>query len=647
MAQPTERGERKAKRPSESWAKQADPDEAARIACQLADFQQDANQPRREACRQHGGMYEGLQLSGLDGDCFDQLVPLSFDGGAPLVNNRAQSVIDTLQAKLAGLDEPRPQFVVTNGTYDQKRHAVWLDRFIEGQFYQPQGMFKNMWDLWRHAFLVAAAATGTVAVKIFPQGKRIAAELHNTLDMWVDPIECRYGAPLTYGEDTWFDAEQKADEYPQFADEIMAAADPDPQGQTPGRNNRNTAKQVKVREVWRVQTDDSPGKYLQAIGKRGLEFEDYPYPTPPFAFYHFRRRIAGFWAACATETFYQSVVRENQVLHRMDEGEARSQTIIQYYDPSAVQGGQLVVPKHVVLIPYNPQNGPPPPAPFVMPWYGKQAPELMGIHGQNTHDASGVSMMQTTGQAQTGLTAAVAIRTVLAMLNERFAPRQRDIVQATAVDSAYLFARSAKEIYDRYGEFDSRWHGKGFIRTLPGSDCLSLPAEIYTAQVRPVSEKKNSPEDRIQLAQELVTQGLITGGDWLDVLRTMDTPGAAKKYERTEAFCEKVFDSFRNAPERELTQPGFYVSPPKLGVDLDYMMALGTDAYLSAIIDEAPDNRRNLFLKFLGDVNRKIDQRDQRRQALGLKPAPNATPGLEQGDKAPPQLPAGPPAPTP
>jgi hypothetical protein len=215
------------------------------------------------------------------------------------------------------------------------------------------------------------------------------------------------------------------------------------------------------------------------------------------------------------------------------------------------------------------------------------------------------------------------------------------------VDSAYLIARAAKEIYQEFGKFDSAWHGTGFIRTLPGAECLSLPDEIYTAQVRPVSEKKNSPEDRIQLAQELVTQGLITGGDWLDVLRTMDTPGASKKYERTEAFCEMLFDKFLRAKDSELNEPGFYVSPPKLGVDLDYMLALGTDAYLSAIIDEVPEARRSLFLKFLGDVNRKIDQRDQRRQALGMKPQPGATPGLEAGAKAPPALPAGPPAPGP
>lgn len=623
-------------RESKLWHKQKDEEEAARIGCVLAKAQESIGQPRREAAKRYGSMVEGCQLDGLDGDCFDTLVPVEYDG-APLINNRAQAVVETLQAKLASLDEPRPQFVVTDGTYDQKRQAVWLDRFVEGQYYQRQGLYNNLWHMWRHAFLLAAAATGTAAVKIFPDGKRIACELRNTLDMWVDPLECRYGAPLTYGEDTWVDAEKLADENPKLADDIWRASDEAPLS---GRHsNESYARQVRVHELWRVKDGESDGKYLRCVANKCLDFGDFKYTSPPFAFYHFRQRLGGFWGAPCTATMYHSVIRENQVLARMDEGEARSQTIIQYYDPNVVGNDKLAAPKHVLLIAYDSDKGAPP-QPFAMPWYAQQAPELMRIHAQNTHDATGASIMQTTGQAQTGLTAAVAIRTVLSLLNERFAPKQRDIVQAQAVDSAMLIARAAKEIYEEHGEFSSEWHGKGFIKSMPGADCLGLPAEIYTAQVRPVSEKKNSPEDRIQLAQELVTQGLITGGDWINVLRTMDTPGAAKKYERTEAFCEMLFDKFRQAKDSDLSEPGFYVSPPKLGVDLEYMMALATDAYLSALIDEIPENRKHWFLKFLGDVNRKIDQRDTRRAALGIKPQPAAAAGLEQGQKPPPELPA-------
>jgi hypothetical protein len=615
---------------SRLWHKQTNPTEAALIACQIADVQDKINEPRRTQSNKHAGMFEGVALAGLDGDCFDSLDPINFDG-APLVNNRAASVVETLQSKLAALDEPRPQFVVTDGSYEQKRQAVWLDRFVEGQYYQPQcgGMYSNLWAMWRHAFLIAAAATGSVAVKVFPDfhARKIRAELHNTLDMWVDPFECRYSGPLSYGESTWFDAEMLCDKYSRSQKKtqaILTAAEA-PKARN-GKDNKHDNLQVRVHEMWRVRTDaDKPGKYIQCVGNEALEFDDYEYQTPPFALYHFRRRIGGFWGASAVDRFYYSVVRENQVLHRMDEAEARSNTVIQYYDPGAVGAGKLSVPAHIVLIPYNPELGAPP-APFVPQWYPQTAPELMRIHAQNTHDASGVAAMQTTGQAQAGLTAAVAIRTVLSLLNERLAPQQRDIVQAQAVDTAYLYARAAKELYDRFGAFDSVWYGKSFVKTLPGKDCLALPLELFTAQIHPVSEKKNSPEDRVQLAQELVSQGVITGGHWLGILQHMDTVSAMKQWAKVEAWCGKMFDRILYAPESDLTKPGFYLSPPKYA-DLDYMMALAVDQLLTAQIDEVPDARRQILLKFLGDLDRKIDQRDMKRAQMGLPPKGAPTPG--------------------
>lgn len=615
---------------SRLWHKQTNGDDAALIVDQIASAQESINQPRMERARQYGSMYEGIELAGLDGDCYDDMMPVSYDG-APLINNRCASVVETLQSKLAALDEPRPQFVVTDGSYEQKRQAVWLDRFIEGQYYQPQcgGMYSNLWAMWRHAFLLAASATGSVAIKVFPDfyAKKIRAELHNTLDMWVDPLECRYSGPLSYGESTWYDAETLLDKYSRSQTKtlaILAAAQkPTKRG---GKDNKNDNLQVQVREMWRIKTDpERDGAYIQAVGGCALEWDDYKYATPPYAFYHFRRRLGGFWGASATERFFHSVVRENQVLNRMDEAEARSNTVIQPYDPNVAKGANFSVPKHVIMLPYDSTQGAPV-APFVTPWYPQTAPELMRIHAQNSHDSSGVAAMQTNGTAQAGLTAAVAIRTVLSLLNERLAPQQRDIVQAQAIDTAYLFARAAKELYDRFGEFESTWYGKSFVKTLPGKDCLGLPLEIFSAQIRPVSEKKNSPEDRIQLAQELVTQGVITGGHWLGILQHMDTISAMKQWAKVEAWCEKQFDRWLYAPEADLPKPGFYMSPPKYA-DLDYMMALAVDALLSAQIEDVPDERRLLFLKFLGDLDRKIDQRDQRRMQQGLPPKPLPMPG--------------------
>lgn len=622
---------------SKLWHKQTKPDEAASIASRIASERDQRNQPRRQCATENGSMFEGVQIEGVDGDCFDAIVPLVLDG-APIINNRAAAIVETLTSKLAGLDEPRPQFVVTDGTYEQKRQAVWLDRFVEGIYYQPQmaGTYATLWALWRHAFLLAASATGTAAVKIFPDfhARKVACELRSTLDMWVDSAECRYSGPLTYGDRTTYDRELLLDTYYRSDTKTKAILEAPPAPRRKGSPDNTSRDEVQVDELWRVrQTPDDQGKYLMCIGNKALEWDDWAYDTPPFVFYHFRRRLGGFWGASAMERIYHANKRENQVLNRMDSAESRMGTVYVPYDPNVQGFDKLLRALDVVPIPYDAQNGNPA-QPWTPPWFPQTAPQLMQIHGQNQHDALGVAAMQTTGAAQQGITAAVAIRTVLSLLNERLAPQQRDIVQAVAVDSGKLIARAGKELYDRFGEFDSAWYGKGFIAKLPGTDCMSLPQEIFTVNLRPVSEKKNSPEDRIQLAQELVSQGVITGGHWLGILRHMDTMGATRQFAKVEEWCEKLFDKFRNSPDGDLRKPGFYRSPPKY-MDLDYAMALAVDALLTAQIDEVPDAREQLFLKFLGDLDRKIDQRDARRQAQGLPPKPLPMPGGAPAPAAP------------
>jgi len=620
------------------WYRQTDPAKAADIGHRIALERDQRNEPRRQASAECASMYEGSQVSGLDGDCFDSLVPVTYDG-APIINNRAASIIETLTSKLAGLDEPRPQFVVTDGTYEQKRQAVWLDRFVEGIYYQPQmgGLFSNAWAMWRHAFLIAAAATGSAAVKVFPDfhAKKVQLELRNTLDMWVDPFECRYSGPLTYGENTWYDAEPLLDQYSRSQKKTQAilAAQCHPPTRN-GRDNGDDPLQVRVAELWRIRpTPEDKGRYLRCVGSQELEWDDYPYDSPPFAIYHFRRRLGGFWGASAMERIFHANKRENQVLNRMDSAESRMGTVYVPYDPNVQGFDKLLKALDVIPVPFDSTQGAPA-QPWSPPWFPQTAPQLMALHAQNQHDMLGASAMQTGGSAQQGLTAAVAIRTVLSLLNERLAPQQRDIVQAVAVDTAKLIARAGKELYDKFGEFDSAWYGKSFVSKIPGKDCLGLPQEIFTVNPRPVSEKKNSPEDRIQLAQELVSQGVITGGHWLGILQHMDTMGATRQFAKVEQWCEKLFDRFLYAPDGDLLKPGFYRSPPKY-MDLDYAMALAVDALLSAQIDEVPDEREQLFLKFLGDLDRKIDQRDARRQAQGLPPKPLPMPGGAPAPAAP------------
>jgi hypothetical protein len=61
-------------RKSRLWWKQTEAEAAGLIGCVLAERGISDGQPRRELMRKHGSMYEGKELTGIDGDDFDGLI---------------------------------------------------------------------------------------------------------------------------------------------------------------------------------------------------------------------------------------------------------------------------------------------------------------------------------------------------------------------------------------------------------------------------------------------------------------------------------------------------------------------------------------------------------------------------------------------
>jgi len=158
------------------------------------------------------------------------------DEPVDIVLNIAQTLVDTLDAKIAGLENTKPQIVTVEASYDVRRQARLADRFIEGQYYERQGRFFDLWDMFRFALRLALASTGTAAIKFFADTKvgKIQAEIHDTLSMWIDSPGAVYDYPTGMGTQQHWDPERlieiHGDKYPSgapgLADDIMRAAVP-------------------------------------------------------------------------------------------------------------------------------------------------------------------------------------------------------------------------------------------------------------------------------------------------------------------------------------------------------------------------------------------------------------------------------------
>lgn len=615
------------------WSAAESPEIGAAALCSLSDRYEAGHTRRKLEAIRLMQVYEGQTVGGFSAAALDQNG--TFEGADPLLQdepvdqtlNIGQDIVDTLNAKVASLENNKPQIVVTDGAWETRRQAILADRFIEGQFHERQGKFFDLWDMFQHALRLALASTRTSAVKFFSDDKagKICAELHDTLSMWVDVSGHPYDYPTNMGEVTYWDPDKLIAKYPQFEAKIVGATAPVRTGlglevldQDYDYLNQDVQR-VKVVEGWRFKHHDKPGKYCMAIKDQVLEWMDYGYEDPPFVFVGGIRSLTGFWHRTLTKSIAAPILRTNQILGSLDASERLTPKGVMYYDPEETPKEQLESVDDVILIPVvglnsgrgKPQYEQPPPFhPLVL--------ELIRFYKEQCYDLSGVSQMHTAGRREQGLTSGVALRIVKQLINERFAPIQRAYIQASCIEASKQIIRCAKELAESNPKFASTWKGEGFMKQIDVGVLSILDKQKYSVDVYAVSETKNSPEDRVSLAEELMAGGIITGEAFVSVLKHYDTFGETEVSSSQRRFIAKQIDKWLFSDPKELSQKGFYRGPIKT-MNLYAAVVQVNKAYLDAMTDEVDQRRLNYFSRFLVQAQKFLEEKQARAAALAAK----------------------------
>src|SRR3569832_233673 len=143
--------------------------EAGRRLIALAKSNESMQESRRLLAAKYASLYEGLNLHGLAPYGYSTNVNAYFreDQGEniPIIRNAAHSIVDTFVSKIAALETPKPAMLTTRGSWTERREAKQMEMLVEAEFYEPQGRFATLEELWIHAVRIAASATGSVAVK--------------------------------------------------------------------------------------------------------------------------------------------------------------------------------------------------------------------------------------------------------------------------------------------------------------------------------------------------------------------------------------------------------------------------------------------------------------------------------------------------
>ena len=107
-----------------------------------------------------------------------------------------------------------------------------------------------------------------------------------------------------------------------------------------------------------------------------------------------------------------------------------------------------------------------------------------------------------------------------------------------------------------------------------------------------------TPADRIQLAQELMSGGIITGDAFVSILRHYDTYGEIKVSQSQRRYIQKQIDKWLFADPKDLQDPKFYKAPVR-SMLMPAAVVQVNGAMLDAMSDDVPQARITFFSRFL------------------------------------------------
>lgn len=608
------------------WSRQS-PEEGHQTLCDLARSREGSQQKRKNEAIKLMRLYDGETVTGFSrgpgtADSTQDDARLAGGEAVEITLNIAQTLVDTLDAKLAGLENTKPQIVTVEASYDVRRQARLADRFIEGQYYERQGRFYDLWDVFRFALRLALASTRTAAVKFFANEKvgKIQAEVHDCLSMWVDSAGAVYDYPTGMGHTQYWDPERfievHGELYPGMADDVFAACVPNRRslGLEMLTDDRDYQKddilRVPVTEGWRFKYSDKPGCYCMTFpgAKQPVKWEAYDYEDPPFVFVGGQRSLTSFWHRTLTKPIVAPILRVNEILASIDRAERLTPKGVIFYDPEEIKKETLEVGDDHELIPIpglSGMKGKPiyeAPAPF-----HPLALDLAKFYLEQCYNLPGVSELHASGDTS-GEWSGAALRIRKQLINERFATIQRAYVQASTVEASKQIIRCAKELAKVNPNFSALWKGEGFMKQIDAKVLGILDEYKYDVTCYPVSENKNTPESEIALSQELRSVGLITGDAYLNTLKYFNTLQEAKSAnDAQERLIGIQIDKWLTADPLEMRRNRRFYRGPVRTMDIYGGIIQVNKAYLNAQADDVDDRRLQLFARYLTELKKFAD----------------------------------------
>lgn len=599
--------------------------------------------PRRERACYLLSVYENLSIERFAASAYDSATGFTFDVNNPIdgetntyeqTHNIGARIMDAIDAKMFALGKRKTDFVMSDGGWAVRSAGIQASRFIEGQMTEPQGMFPDMWQLWRHAARLAVNCTEAAMVFFWsdPSQGKIVAELDDTLNVWLETTGLPYDGYTSLGRITFWDPMKLALRFPEHAEEIRAAA-VDANRVREWRellseddDDDIDALRVPFIQGWRMKiaggTEEGglDGVECGAIPGTTLYRKTYDYDYPPCERFCPMPRLAGVWGRTILERAVGAIRRYSEILNSIDKAERVTPKGVLFYDPSVTDEQVLQKVKDVVPIPHT---GPMDRVPIYKPVdpVTPIALELLELHKNAAYDLTGMNeahaTMNNIGKSMSG----VAIRLVKQEVYEMFSALESELDRCVGPGTARQIMRCAREL-QKEGGFSAVWKGGqkgGWLQEIPASVFDILEDQTYRTAASPVNGDKNTPADRVATAQELMEVGVITGEAYASILQDYNTYGHAGN-ELTmveESFIEKQINAWLHG---DIDDAEKHYIAPEIWMDKNLSLTLKVGAaYLQARMDMIEDMADPVItrrLKLFKDFSSKLAANYQKRQML-------------------------------
>lgn len=528
-------------------------------------------------------LYGNLSLMGLNGLTYSKLASVTNASASRLTYNVCQSAVDAVTSKIAK-NKPRPLFLTSGGDYKLQRKAQKLSKFMEGIFYE-----NHAHDMGNMVFR-DACIWGTGALFVKNHYGRIRYERCIISEVIVDDVEAFYGKPRSMYRVRNVDRQVLIRMFPNKRKAILdaSAAKPDDLGGYP-----TISDEIAVCEAWRLpsspEMDESntDGKHIIALAGETLFEEKYAKDFFPFVFFHWSKKLFGFWGQGLVEQIQNIQLEINKLLWVAQ----RSYHLAGSFK-ILLENGSKIVKEHLnndigAVINYT---GTPPQyiTPPILP------PELYGHLQTLKNDAfaqAGISQLSAASQKPAGLNSGKALREFNDIETDRFMTVGQ-AYERFFVDLASITISLARDAYGEKESYIVKVPGKSFIETIDWKD-VHMHEDAYVLKCYPVSALPNEPAGRLQTIQELMQAGLIDPEAGRRLLDYPDLDAEEELNNAPQNYLHEILD--------KIVDEGVLTAPEPFD-DLQRAHKLALEYYAKYKCAGLEEAKLDLFRRFIDQI---------------------------------------------